>query len=89
MKDKNMKRPVTKLSKTRIELSNGIKFTIVHDFKKMKGPVNSFDAALGNWIARTEVYTGDSFVEYVKGKEPNRIFVTLEDYDRITKGGMI
>jgi len=82
-----IKNIVTKLNKTKVELSNGISFTIVHNFRTMNGNVNSFDAAFQSWLARTDDYTSDSFVEYVKSKnEYGRIFVTLEDYESITKG---
>lgn len=81
-----MKNRTFKLNKTKMELSNGVSFTIVHDFKEMNGRFNSFDAAFQSWLNRTEVYTADSFVEYVKGKEPERVFLTLEDYEKITEG---
>ena len=82
-----MKNRVTKLNKSKVELSNGTIFTIVHNFKKMKGSVNSFDAAFQNWLIRTDNYTANSFVDYVLSKsEEGRIFVTLEDYEAITKG---
>jgi major membrane immunogen (membrane-anchored lipoprotein) len=80
-----MKEKVTKLNKTKVELSNGESFTIVHDFKNMNGNINSFDAAFQNWINRTDDYTAASFVKYVKNKEPERIFVTLEDYELTIK----
>ncbi len=80
-----MKNRVSKLNQTELALSNGVKFTIVHDFKNMDGPVNSFDAAFQNWLSRTDEYTAESFIEYVKDKEPNRIMITLEDYLEITK----
>jgi len=82
-----MKNRVTKLNKSKIELSNGVTFTIVHNFKNMYGNINSFDAAFQSWLVRTEVYTADSFVEYVKSKdEPDRIFMTLTDFENKTKG---
>ncbi len=80
-----MKDKVTRLNKTDIELPNGTKFIIVNDFENMEGAVNSFDAALQNWLMRTNEYTPESFVKYVKSKEPNRIFITLEDYEIFVK----
>ena len=76
------KNPVTKLNKTEVKLSNEESFTIVHDFKNMNGVVNSFDAAFQNWISRTTDYSAESFCVYVKSKEPERIFVTLEQYKK-------
>ncbi len=82
-----MKNRVTKLNKSKIELSNGVIFTIVHNFKNMTGNINSFDAAFQSWLVRTKVYTADSFVDYVKSKdEPDRIFMTFEDFENKTKG---
>jgi hypothetical protein len=78
------KNRITKLNKTLVELSNGDSFTIVHDLK-MNG-INSFDAALQNWLARTDDYSPESFIGYVKSKEPEKIFLTIEDYNEITKG---
>lgn len=81
-----MKDKITKLNKTDVELSNGTKFTIVNDFKYMEGAINSFSAAFDNWLARTNDYTAESFVKYVKGKEPHRIFIELSDYEKLTSG---
>ena len=82
-----MKNRVTKLNQTNVELSNGISFVIVHNFEKMEGNHNSFNAALNSWLARTSDYTADSFIEYVKNKnEYGRIFLTKEMYKEITKG---
>jgi len=66
-----MKDRITKLNQTAIELSNGVKFTIVHDFPKMEGSVNSFDAAFQSWLARTDEYTAEDFVDYVKDRNQN------------------
>jgi hypothetical protein len=81
-----MKTPVTRLNKTKCELSNGVTFTIVHNMK-MDGNHNSFDAAYQCWLARTNVYTAESFVYYVHSKgEYGRIFLTFEDYEKIIEG---
>jgi hypothetical protein len=82
---KEMKNRVSKFNKTKIELSNGESFTIVHDFPEMEGSVNTFDSAFQNWLSRTNDYTAKSFVNYVKSKEPNRMFLTLKDYEKILK----
>jgi len=74
-----------RLNETEVELSNGVKFTVVHDFENMEGPVNSFDAAFQSWLARTTEYTAESFVRYVKTREPKRIFVTKADLEATLK----
>lgn len=68
-----------------LAISNGVSFTIVHDFPNMSG-INSFDSAYQNWMSRTDDYTAESFIAYVKSKEPHRVFVTLEQFEKITKG---
>jgi hypothetical protein len=81
-----MKNPVMKLNKSKCNLSNGVEFTIVHNIKNIEGPINSFAAALDCWLARTKEYTAASFVDYVKSKkEYGRIFLTLEEYEKITE----
>lgn len=73
------------LNKTDVELSDGTKFTIVNDFENMEGALGSFDAAFQNWLVRTDDFTAESFILYVKSKEPNRIFLILEDYEKALK----
>ena len=74
------------INKTTVELSNGDKIIIVHNFSTLEGNINSFDAAFQSWLVRTKVYTADSFVDYVKSKkEPGRIFMTHEDFLRFYK----
>jgi hypothetical protein len=86
---KKIKNPVTRLNKTKCELSNGVTFTIVHNMR-MEGNIDSFDAAYQSWLARTNIYTADNFVEYVKSKdEYGRIFLTFEDFKKRTKGMVI
>lgn len=76
------KNRVIKLNKSKVELSNGISFIIVHNMDQ-----SLFGAAMTNWLARTNKYTDQSFVDYVHSKrEPDRIFVTLAEYEKITKG---
>lgn len=77
------KNPVSRFNHNTIKLSNGVTFEIVNDFEHMEGPVNSFQAALDNWLARTDDYTAESFIRYVKSKEPNRIFMTKAQFDEI------
>lgn len=80
-----MRDRITKLNKTSVRLSNGTEFTIVHELP-MEGVVGSFEAAFDNWISRTKHYTDDSFCAYVKSKSPNTIFVTLDQFEKLTKG---
>ena len=80
---------IKKLCETKCSLSNGVEFTVVHDFERMEGPINSFEAAYESWLFRVddpEDYNVDHFVDYVKRKDPERIFVSLETYLKVTKG---
>ena len=71
-----------KLTETTLRLSNGVEFTIVHNFP-MSGPVNTFEAAYTNWLMRTDDYTAESFVAYVKSKqEHGRVCMTLEEHQK-------
>lgn len=73
------------LNVSEMKLSNGITITIVHDFKQLDGPVNSFQAAFDNWLMRTEDYTAESFVNYVRGKDKEMLIFTKEQYDELLK----
>lgn len=74
------------INKTTVELNNGDKFIIVHNFSTLEGNINSFDAAFDSWIARTDDFSAKSFVDYVKSKkEHGRIFMTHEDFLRFYK----
>jgi hypothetical protein len=44
-----------------------ISFTIFHNLKP-HGTVDSLDAALDNWINRTEEVTAESLCQYINGK---------------------
>lgn len=48
----------------RLTLEDGIVLTIVHN---IEDPAE-FEAAVHNWDARTEVYTEESFCEYINSK---------------------
>lgn len=48
------------------ELSNGTKFSICHNMPDTFGL--RIDDALPNWLARTKVYTAQSFVDYIMSK---------------------
>lgn len=74
-----------KLNMTDVKLSNGDSFTIVHNIP-MKGNIDSFQAALDNWLNRTDDFSPESFCEYINGKTRNGkstyIAVTKEQYDK-------
>ena len=63
----------------KVSLSNGVKFTIYVTIDKANGPVNTLEAALDNWLARTEEYTAKSFVDYINSKGMHKAF-TESDY---------
>lgn len=65
------------------ELSNGTKFSIVHNMTAT-GEINSPQAALDNWLARTSVYTQKSFIQYINSKHVY-FAMTKEDYELIDK----
>lgn len=76
------------LNQTFFELSNGVKFSIINDFENIDGPVNSIDAAFQNWIARTEDFSAESFVAYIKKKEPKRIALTEAQFNELQFNGL-
>lgn len=45
-----------------------VEFTIIHNIHG-RGNVNSIDAALDNWLVRTDEYTPESFVDYINSKD--------------------
>ena len=77
------------LNQTEVELTDEndvvfTKFTIVHDFEKIEGNINTFSAALTIWQIKTDDYSPESFIAYVKSKEPHRTFMTLEEYNKLS-----
>lgn len=57
------------------------KFDLVHNLDEFG---LSLDAALINWSARTNTFTEDDFIEYVKSKDPvNLICVNKKRYDAL------
>lgn len=56
-----------KLIETSIKLDNGVFFKIRHNMPIM-GNINSIEAALASWEARTDEYTVESFVNYINSK---------------------
>lgn len=65
------------------ELSNGVKFAIVHDIPG-KGSINTIQAAFDCWLARTNDYTAESLVKYINSKGVHRA-MTKEKYDFLNK----
>lgn len=54
-------------------------FDLVHNLDEFG---LSIDAALINWSARTDIFTEESFIEYIKSKDPlNLICVPKNEYD--------
>jgi len=57
------------------------KFDLVHNLDEFG---LSIDAALMNWSARTDTFTEEDFIEYVKSKDPvNLICVPKKQYDKL------
>lgn len=65
------------------ELSNGTKFSIVHNIEG-KGNINSITAAFDCWIARTNEYTAESFIKYINSKNVYQA-MTKEQYQEAIK----
>jgi hypothetical protein len=55
------------------------KFSLVHNLDEFQ---LSIDSALLNWSLRTDTFTEQSFIDYVKSKDPvNIICITKKEYD--------
>lgn len=80
--------PVTRLTVASVELSNGVKFQLVHDLKESGGN-KSFEGSYKQWIKKTRDFTANSFIRFVKNRQPDSIFLLKEDFDRITEGKTI
>jgi hypothetical protein len=75
---------MSKWNETFYELSNGTKFSIVHNLP-MKGNINSIQAAFDNWLVRTDDHTAESFVEYINSKDAGYTAMTKEKYEQLNK----
>ena len=64
-----------KLQADTIDLGNDTSFKIYHNLRSFG---LSIDAALANWLFRTDTYTAESFCEYVKSKDPINIIALTE-----------
>jgi hypothetical protein len=60
---------MVELTKSELKFKDGV-ISIVHNMpvKKGKHQVNTFDAALTNWLMRTKTGTCDDFIRYVNDK---------------------
>ncbi len=68
--------------KADIELEGiGVNFSIIHNIDQ-EGAINSIDAAVDNWAARTDTFTDRSLCDYINGKGCH-IAYTLEEYEKI------
>lgn len=63
------------------EGNNLVEFSIIHNIPH-SGDINGFNGALQNWIIRTEVYTAESFVDYINSKHVYKAY-TVEQYNKI------
>lgn len=71
------------LQKSEIQLSNGKKFCIIHNLPDFRLDI---DAALQNWLARTDEFTDESFCKYIRSKDPvNIIALTEKKYNELVK----
>ena len=59
-----------KIQNTRVTLKNGYTFDIIHRFKTVGGTIYSVFAAVENCQARMSDFFPESFVTYVKEKQP-------------------
>lgn len=76
------KPPVSRIRIIRVEMSNG-SFNLATDFKTQ----DEFDKVFMEWYdsPMTKVWDKYNLIAFVKTKEPNRICVLEEDFNRITK----
>jgi len=69
------------------DLSNGEKIRIIHNLE-FEGTPKSFKTYFEKWFHSpfTTQWTERSLISYVKRKNPNCIFLSEADYNRITEG---
>lgn len=65
---------------TTVALENGESFDIIHDFEADFGALNPSLAAVEDWKASTTNFSAESFVAYVKEKQPNRYIITSKEF---------
>lgn len=60
---------------------NDVKFSIIHNMPESFGL--SFNNALDSWIVRTDDYSDESLVNYIKQKDTGCIAMTESEYDNL------
>lgn len=80
------KSPVLRFRVIRVEMSNG-SFNLVTNYKTQE----EFNKILMEWYDSplTKVWNKYTLIDYIKEKEPNRICLLEEDFNRVTKDKMI
>jgi len=70
-----------------INLSDKTSFQVITNIPDNKSGINSLEAALDCWLARTKEYTDVSFVTYINSKASISGFsaITIEEYNKILK----
>ena len=80
------KPPVSRFRIIRVEMSNG-SFNLATDFATQ----SEFDKVFMEWYdsSLTKIWDKHSLIDFIKTKNPNRICLLEEDFNRITKDKMI
>lgn len=73
--------PVTRLTVAHIELTNGLKFSIVHDLEE-----GAWGSLFERWQRKAKKHTAYSLIVWIKERKPHCICVTKADFDSITAG---
>ena len=60
-----------------------IEFQVVHNLPEIQGLC--FEAAVVNWLARTNKYTAKSLCEYIMEKDSVHICMTISQWKRLNK----
>ena len=70
-----------KIHKTRVTLENGDSVDIIHNFENVDGAVDSLFSEAENWEAITSDFSPESFVAYIKEKQPDRYIMTQKQFN--------
>lgn len=75
----------TQWKQEHLGLSNGTKFIICHNMPETQGL--SIEDAMVSWLARTDEYTAQSFVDYIMSKYHmhGNFAMTKETWDEMMK----
>lgn len=60
-------------------------FIIIHSLTDDEGTINTLNAALQNWIFRTNEYSAASFVDYINSKGEVRAYTVQQWKDKCKK----